>query len=112
MNKLSGWFLYLVRYNDSKLYTGITTSLARRLAQHRAGTGAKALRGKQNLQLVFSVCVGDRSSAQRLEYQVKRLTKSDKERLVNGSLPLYQVTGTTAASNTTQTTPDTSPARA
>ncbi|MFW0961399.1 GIY-YIG nuclease family protein, partial [Cronobacter sakazakii] len=28
------WFLYLIRCPDNRLYTGITTDVARRFAQH------------------------------------------------------------------------------
>lgn len=80
------WFLYLIRTADNRLYTGITTDVARRFTQHQAGKGAKALRGKGELTLVFSAPVGDRSQALRAEYRIKQLTKAQKEALVAGSL--------------------------
>jgi len=64
--------------------TGITTDVARRFCQHQDGRGAKALRGKGELQLAFSKEVGERSLALRLEYRIKQLTKRQKERLVAG----------------------------
>lgn len=76
------WHLYMLRMPSGMLYTGITTDVARRVAQHQAGKGAKALRGKGELQLVFHSQVGDRSMALRLEYRVKQLSKTQKERLV------------------------------
>ncbi|WP_117074642.1 GIY-YIG nuclease family protein, partial [Klebsiella pneumoniae] len=57
---------------------------ARRFCQHQDGKGAKALRGKGELQLAFSKEVGERSLALRLEYRIKQLTKRQKERLVAG----------------------------
>lgn len=78
------WFLYLIRTADNKLYTGITTDVERRFTQHQSGKGAKALRGKGALQLVFHTEVGDHSLALRAEYRIKRLTKRQKERLVAG----------------------------
>ncbi|WP_395300847.1 GIY-YIG nuclease family protein [Enterobacter sp. ECC-175] len=78
------WFLYLVRTADNSLYTGITTDVARRFLQHQTGKGAKALRGKGELQLAFSAPAGDKSMALRLEYRIKQLTKRQKERLVSG----------------------------
>lgn len=77
-----GWFLYLIRTSDSTLYTGITTDVPRRLAQHQAGIGAKALRGKEGLSLAFAAEVGERGLALRLEYRIKQLTKRQKERLI------------------------------
>ncbi|MFC3394369.1 GIY-YIG nuclease family protein [Brenneria rubrifaciens] len=76
------WHLYILRTPTGLLYTGITTDVARRVAQHQAGKGAKALRGKGELTLVFQCLAGNRSSASKLEYQVKQLSKSQKERLV------------------------------
>ena len=76
------WWLYLVRRRDRALYTGIALDVARRVEQHAAGKGAKALRGHGPLVVVFSAAIGDRAKAQRVEAQVKRLAKADKERLV------------------------------
>lgn len=78
------WSLYLIRTADNRLYTGITTDVARRFMQHQNGKGAKALRGRGELTLAFSAPVGERSLALRMEYRIKRLTKRQKERLVAG----------------------------
>ncbi|CFQ44779.1 MULTISPECIES: GIY-YIG nuclease family protein [Yersinia] len=76
------WYLYLLRTASGMLYTGITTDVVRRLAQHQSGKGAKALRGKGELTLVFHCEAGDRSTALKLEYRVKQLSKPQKEKLV------------------------------
>lgn len=85
---MNSWFLYLIRTADNRLYTGITTDTARRLQQHQTGKGARALRGKGELTLVFAEPVGDRSQALRLEYRIKQLPKREKERLVAGEITL------------------------
>lgn len=89
------WTLYMIRCRDGSLYTGITTDVSRRLAEHRDcagdGKGAKFLRGKSPLELVYAAQVGDRSEASRLEYTVKRLTRAQKEALVNRQLTLHDV---------------------
>ena len=77
------WFVYLRECRNGRLYTGITTDVIRRLQQHQSGKGAKALRGKGELTLVFHCPVGDRSQASKLEYQIKQLSKKQKEQLVN-----------------------------
>jgi putative endonuclease len=82
------WVLYLVRCPDGSLYTGITTDLQRRLAAHGTARGARRLRGRQPLELVYSQAVGDRACALRIEHKVKRLSKRDKESLVRGDKPL------------------------
>ncbi len=77
-----GWQLYIVRTAAGVLYTGITTDVSRRVAQHQQGTGARALRGKGPLALVFHCEAGDRANASRLEYRVKQLNRQQKLRLV------------------------------
>lgn len=82
------WYLYMVRCHDGSLYTGISTDVARRLQAHENDRGARRLRGRGPLELVYSQALGDRSLATRVEHRVKRLSKSDKERLVRGELSL------------------------
>lgn len=82
------WFLYLIRTADNRLYTGVTTDTARRLLQHQTGKGARSLRGKGELTLVFAQQVGERSQALRIEYRIKQLPKREKERLVAGEVAL------------------------
>ena len=77
------WHLYIVQTARGMLYTGITVDVPRRVQQHQNGTGARALRGKGPLTLVFHGEAGDRASASRLEYRVKQLTRPQKVALVN-----------------------------
>lgn len=84
------WYLYMIRTRGGQLYTGIATDVERRFAEHCAG-GAKAaryLRGRSPLTLVFSHEIGSRSAALRAERAVKKQSKTVKERIVAGGLPL------------------------
>ncbi|GHD52012.1 putative endonuclease [Marinobacter persicus] len=85
-----GWYLYLVRTAGGSLYTGITTDVQRRFAEHQAGApkGARSLRGKGPLTLAFQAPAGDRGQASRLEWRVKRWPRARKEALVRGELSL------------------------
>lgn len=81
--KDSQWWVYLIRNSSNALYCGITTDVVRRLQQHQQGKGAKALRGKGPLQLVWQYQIGtDRSKALQLEHRIKKLSKLEKERLI------------------------------
>lgn len=82
------WYLYLVRCRDGSLYTGITTDVTRRIAAHRSNRGARRLRGRGPLELVYSHPLPDRSQAQRIEHRVKKLNREAKERLVRGESAL------------------------
>ena len=81
---MADWSLYLVRCRDGSLYTGITTDVDRRFAEHEAGdkTGAKYLRGRGPLTLAYRKKLGDRGLALAVESRVKKLTKARKEELV------------------------------
>nr|WP_086108067.1 GIY-YIG nuclease family protein [Xenorhabdus vietnamensis] len=80
--KISNWYIYLIRTRGGLLYTGITTNISRRFMQHAAGKGAKFLRGKGPLTLVYQSPVRNQGMALKVEYRVKRLSKQQKERLV------------------------------
>ena len=80
---MSVWHLYLIRTRQNTLYAGITTDVLQRLAEHTSGNkGAKYLRSKRPLQLVYQTEIGSRSMASKAEYRIKRLTKSQKEKIV------------------------------
>lgn len=81
---MSDWYLYMVRCCDGSLYTGISTSVDRRFAQHQRqeDTGSKYLRGRGPLILVFGTRLGSRSLALKVESRVKKLSKVKKEKLV------------------------------
>jgi len=79
------WFLYLIRCKDDSLYAGITTDVDRRFAEHQSGKGAKYLRGKAPLTLVFQQRIGSRSAALKAEASIKKLSKADKETIINTS---------------------------
>ena len=77
--------LYILRCVDGSLYTGIACDVPSRMEEHRSGTrGAKYLRGRSPFDLVFEHVVGNRSSAQRVEYRVKQLGRNEKLELIDG----------------------------
>lgn len=76
---MTSWSVYLLRCRDGSIYTGISTDVRRRIGEHESGgKGAKFLRGKGPLQLVYEREVGSRSTATRLENRIKRLPSTDK----------------------------------
>ena len=81
---MADWYLYLIRCNDGSLYTGIATDVMRRFAepQGKGNAGAKYLRGRGPLTLVFQKKLGNRSLALRVEGRVKKLSKARKEKLI------------------------------
>jgi len=93
---VASWWVYMIRADDHSLYTGVTTDVDRRLAEHKAEVsgpyrGAKALKGKRNLKLAYSFAAADQSQALKLEYAIKQLPKARKEVLVAGQLPIGEL---------------------
>ncbi|CDT61879.1 MULTISPECIES: GIY-YIG nuclease family protein [Vibrio] len=82
-DKNADWVVYLIRNRHNALYCGVTNNLERRFEQHQTGKGAKALKGKGPLKLVWSFDVGSKSEALKTEYAIKQLPKSRKEKLVS-----------------------------
>jgi putative endonuclease len=79
---MAAWSLYLLKCADGTVYTGIATDVRRRIAEHEYGKrGARYLRGRGPLSLLYECEVGDRSLATRLEIQVKKLSRAEKVRV-------------------------------
>ncbi|MCX5999593.1 MAG: GIY-YIG nuclease family protein [Chloroflexi bacterium] len=74
----------MVRCHDGSLYTGISTAVEHRFAQHQENgdSGSRYLRGRGPLTLVFRKRVGTRSLALKVESKVKKLSREKKERLI------------------------------
>ena len=76
------WYLYMIRCRHGSLYTGIATDVKARLADHRTNKGAKYLRGRGPLKLVFKKLIGAKGRALKAEHKLKRLPKNKKEALI------------------------------
>lgn len=75
-------YLYILRCGDGTLYTGAAKDLARRLAQHKRGKGAKYTRSRLPVELVYQETLPDWSAALRREAAVKRLSRAEKLQLI------------------------------
>jgi putative endonuclease len=75
-------WVYVVECSDGTFYTGYTTDVARRVAEHDAGDGAKYIRGRTPIELVHTERFESKSAAMSREYEIKQLGRAEKERLV------------------------------
>ena len=80
MDKMN--YTYIVQCSDGTLYTGWTTDVERRVRTHNSGKGAKYTRSRLPVVLVWSCYAEDKIMAQKLECAVKKLSKKQKELLV------------------------------
>lgn len=76
------YFVYIIECKDGKYYTGYTTDLKRRMAQHKNGTGAKFTRGFGFKKLIYHEIHSTKSHAMKREAEIKKLTREEKKRLM------------------------------
>lgn len=72
------YYVYLLRCGDDTIYTGITTDVKRRLAEHKNGTGGHYTRAKGAVRILYSEKHKDRSSASKREAEIKKWPRAKK----------------------------------
>jgi putative endonuclease len=75
-------YVYVLECADGTLYTGYTTDVERRVAEHDAGDGAKYTRGRTPVEVVLTEGFDSRAAALRREHELKALSRREKERLI------------------------------
>jgi putative endonuclease len=80
-----GWVVYLMRCRDRSLYCGITNDLPKRLKAHAAGKASRYTRTRLPVKVVYVEPQAGRSPALKREAAIKRLRRSEKDRLIAGS---------------------------
>lgn len=75
-------FIYILRCDDGTLYTGWTYNLSLRIKKHNNGTAARYTRGRRPVELVYYEVFPDKVMAQKREYAVKKLSRVDKNALI------------------------------
>lgn len=92
---MARWHVYMIRCGNGALYTGVTTDVDRRFAEHQSSgpRAAKYLKGRGPLHLVLRVDAGDRGTALRLEHRIKRLPKTQKKTLIQHPESLQEIVG-------------------
>jgi len=85
----------MIRCRYGTLYTGATTNVERRFAEHQqAGPKtARYLKGRGPLRLVFTFHAGDRKTALQLECLIKNLPKVRKEALIQHPESIRDIPG-------------------
>lgn len=78
------YYIYMVRCDDASLYTGITADVCRRMRQHtrKTAVAARYTRSRAVVSLEGLWRAEDRSSASKLEYAIKQLSRQKKVELL------------------------------
>ena len=86
------WYVYLLNCADNTYYTGITTDPKRRLQEHNSDDtkAARYTRARRPVSMVYFELCADRSSAASREYEIRRLSRQQKQSLaltMQGDIP-------------------------
>ena len=79
------YYAYILKCSDDTLYTGYTNNLENRLDTHNKGKGAKYTRVRIPVELVYYEEFEDKIEAQKREYAIKKLKRSEKLILIEKS---------------------------
>jgi len=78
------YFVYILRTSANTLYIGQTNDLEKRLKDHKEKNkkSAKYMRSFSSFTLVYTEPYATRSEAMKREWELKQLTKTQKEALI------------------------------
>jgi len=84
---MNDWTVYILRCSDETLYTGITRDVERRIEEHNGSglLGARYTRARRPVRLVYFESHETRSEAARREYEIKHLSREEKEALIRAA---------------------------
>lgn len=80
---MNNWFVYIVRCADNSLYTGITKNIVRRIDEHNNSNrrASAYTRARRPVVLVHQESFQTRSQATKREYQIRLLSRKEKDGL-------------------------------
>lgn len=76
-------YAYMLECSDGTLYSGYTVDVKHRLKVHNEGKGSKYTRCRLPVKLAYVEECADKVSAMQRECQLKKLTRTQKLRLIS-----------------------------
>lgn len=76
-------YTYILECKDGTYYTGWTNNLDKRLKDHNKGKGAKYTKARLPVSLIYYEEFQTKEEAMSREYAIKRMTRSEKNKLVS-----------------------------
>ncbi len=77
-NKKQEWYLYMIECKDTKLYTGITNDLGRRIEQHNRGKGCRFTSFRTPVKLIYKKIYSSKNEALKREAEIKGWSREKK----------------------------------
>jgi len=82
IKRKGSFFVYIVQCSRGTYYTGYTSDLENRIKLHNNGIGAKYLKGKGPVKLVYAREYKYFKIAFKEEIRIKKLSRGKKEELI------------------------------
>ena len=79
-------YTYLLTCRDGSFYCGWTNHLQERVKAHNEGRGAKYTKSRRPVSLAYYEVFATQEEAMKRESAIKKLSRREKERLVEGFL--------------------------
>ena len=76
-------YTYILECSDGTYYTGWTNDLEKRVKMHNAGKGAKYTKPRRPVVLAYYEAFQTKEEAMRREWEIKQLSRKEKEQLIN-----------------------------
>ena len=76
-------WVYILKCSDGTFYTGWTVDLEKRVKAHNRAKGARYTRARTPVTLVYAMEYADRRAAMREEFRIKKLSRKEKQKLVD-----------------------------
>ena len=79
-------YTYLLTCRGGSFYCGWTNHLQERVKAHNEGRGAKYTKSRRPVSLAYYEVFATKEEAMKREWAIKKLSRREKERLVEGFL--------------------------
>jgi len=79
------YYVYILECRDRTLYTGITTDVERRFAEHRSGRGGHYTSSHRPKKVRYFEALRNRSLALKREAEIKSWPRSEKIALIKSN---------------------------
>ncbi len=75
-------YTYILKCSDNTYYTGWTNDLEKRVKAHNLGKGAKYTKPRLPVVVAYYETFETKEEAMRREYEIKKLSRKQKELLI------------------------------
>lgn len=85
------YYIYVLLTENNTYYCGYTDDVEKRFEKHKQGTGAKYTRAFKPVKIVYTEKFNTKSEAMKAEKKFKKLSRNNKEEIINGYLTLAEL---------------------